>query len=120
MQSLEYQHTRKHQTNSSSSKATYAFTKDNRFKKENYALYILIHIDATPSTIYHPKWEEHPPQASAEALNQKYSMPTSIPPHHKITTSSPVSSSARKVHNSVSVDKYLSIHKENKVQWHIQ
>ena len=34
MQSLDWQHARKHQTNSSASKATYAFSKDTRFKKD--------------------------------------------------------------------------------------
>ena len=67
MQSLSWQHARKHQTNSSSSKATHAFTKDSRFKSSSNLLYLFIDADVTPSITFPPLSAEDQLQVSVEA-----------------------------------------------------
>ena len=120
MQSLEWKHARKHQTNSSSSKATFAFGRDSRFKRDSLNLYLPSYPAAIPSTTSPPKWEKPPLLASAEAPKAKSSTPTSTPPRPRTTTSSPASSSARRAPSSDSADRYHPHYPENEVQRHIQ
>ena len=53
MLSIPWKETRKHQTNLSASKATFAFPKDKRFKDKHSPLYSSINIDVTLFTIFH-------------------------------------------------------------------
>ena len=120
MQSLEWKHTRKHQTNSSSSKATFAFGRDSRFKRDSLNLYVLAYPAAIPSTTSPLKSEGLPLPASAEAPKAKSSTPTSTPPRPRTTTSSPASSSARRAPSSDSADRYHPNYPENEIQRYLQ
>ena len=81
MLSIPWKETRKHQSNQSPSKATYAFPKDKRFKSKENALYPPNHSDAIPSTTSPHSLARPPPPASAEAPKRKSSTPL-LPIHH--------------------------------------
>lgn len=61
MLSVPWKETRKHQSNQSASKATYAFPKDKRFKSKENTLYPPPHSDAIPSTTFPPSSERAQP-----------------------------------------------------------
>lgn len=71
MLSVPWKEARKHQSNQSPSKATYAFPKDKRFKSKENALYPPPHSDAIPSTTSPPTSARPRPPASAEASRRK-------------------------------------------------
>lgn len=81
MESVAWQQARKHQNNNSSSKATYAFTKDSRFKSNKLILYFISHIDVTPSITFPPQLEKLQLLASVEAIKSKLLtlIPTLLP-----------------------------------------
>jgi hypothetical protein len=67
MLSIPWKETRKHQTNLSASKATFAFSKDKRFKDRNSVLYSICHLDAILFTTFHLVWAKRQLPESARA-----------------------------------------------------
>jgi hypothetical protein len=105
MLSLNWQHARKHQSNNSHSKSTFAFGKDSRFKYSKTSLYFLVHLDVTPSIIFPPISEELRLQASEEDQKLNYSTQVCIIHPPKVTMYRQEWIKTKKESYSASVDK---------------
>lgn len=118
MQSLTWQHARKHQTNTSPSKATHAFTKDSRFRSARNLLYLLSYTDATPSITSPQASEKDQLQVLAEATKLKLLTRISTLLLLRITMSSQQCPSQSQGLSLALAEKYPLSYVENQVQWH--
>jgi hypothetical protein len=74
MISIPWKETRNHQTNHSSSKSTFPFPKDKRFKDKNAALYLFYYLDVENFIIFHQLSVKPQQVALEKAIKYKLSI----------------------------------------------